>query len=307
MSIFSSRLPTILLFFSLFHLEGVFGRGGGGGSGSGDGPDVSLDLSLTPEVEAVFALRIVIAIITLFQLGYSLKRFKSLHLPEGEPILRYDTGMLFRILLTSYTVIYILYNSLYAVSTASRGGNFHLPLAFFPGTNFTGQLVAIVLFYATLLSIVAYRQRLQLNPAKNILNLKTFLDGTLLVTILALGIAQDAVPGTGLNPNDPEDQKRIVILRNLIVAFQVFVSLASLNVAVSSFMARARLSKANIRDRIINICAFQCCQPDSHGLLIAAVVILGIVSIATVHFCLLMGAPPKPPKSDKGAASEKKV
>ncbi|EKM81424.1 hypothetical protein AGABI1DRAFT_89902 [Agaricus bisporus var. burnettii JB137-S8] len=249
-----------------------------------------------------FTLRIVIAIITLHQLGYSLKRFKSLHLPEGEPILRYDTGMLSRALLTPYTVIYLLFNILHAVLVAGGGGSFHLPDGFPIGSALTSQL-AIVLFYATLLSIIAYRQKIQLNPAQNILNLKAVLDGTLLVTILALGIAQDAV----------------------------FVSLASLNVAVSSFMARARLSKANIRDRIINICAFAVSPivvcggifgiidvgiefqvpllsvELSDGLLIAAVVILGIVSIATVHCCLLMGAPPKLPKSDKGAASEKKV
>ncbi|KAF7770777.1 hypothetical protein Agabi119p4_6751 [Agaricus bisporus var. burnettii] len=171
-----------------------------------------------------FTLRIVIAIITLHQLGYSLKRFKSLHLPEGEPILRYDTGMLSRALLTPYTVIYLLFNILHAVLVAGGGGSFHLPDGFPIGSALTSQL-AIVLFYATLLSIIAYRQKIQLNPAQNILNLKAVLDGTLLVTILALGIAQDAVPGTALIPNDPEDQKRIVILRNLFAAFQVFVFL----------------------------------------------------------------------------------
>ncbi|EKM81422.1 hypothetical protein AGABI1DRAFT_82947 [Agaricus bisporus var. burnettii JB137-S8] len=182
----------------------------------------------------------------------------------------------------------------------------------------------MVLFYATFLSIIAYRQRIQLNPAERVFNLKTFMDGWLLAIMLILAIAVAAVFG-----NTSSIQDRIAG-SNLGIAYEVFGFLASLDVAVSAFMARARLSKANIHDKIINISAFAVgpivvaggifriinvaiqlnARPfyNRLALLIATVAIEGTVSIAAVYCCLLMGAPPKAPKADgKGAPVEKKV
>ncbi|KAF7770778.1 hypothetical protein Agabi119p4_6752 [Agaricus bisporus var. burnettii] len=308
MSLFSSRLSTILLIFSFFNLEGVLVTGMRIPPDPGDDPDVSSDSDfnhLPPALDTIFILRMVIALMTFSQVGYSAQRFKSLHLPE-----HYDTGMLSRILLVSYTIIYLLFNILHAVVVASGSG---LADGLLIATELASQF-AIVLFYATLFSTIAYRQRLLLNPAQNTLNLKTVLDGALLVTILALGAAWDALlPRTGLNTNDPGYSARIAALENLIVAFQVFVFLASLNVAISSFMARARLSNANIRDRIINISAFAVSPivvcgsifgivdaglehyvapslDSGGGLLIAVVVVEGVVSIATVYCHFRMSA-----------------
>jgi hypothetical protein len=111
---------------------------------------------------------IVIALITANQLERSQVHFKRLTLPEGEPTLPCDVGMLFRILLAFYTVIYLVYNIIYAVYIAADNT---FPLAFAPGMLFTEQF-SDILFYAILLSIIAYRQRIQLNPEKNYFNLK---------------------------------------------------------------------------------------------------------------------------------------
>ncbi|EKM81421.1 hypothetical protein AGABI1DRAFT_111764, partial [Agaricus bisporus var. burnettii JB137-S8] len=118
MSTSSSRRVATFLLCSLFHIQGVFARGGGrggGGGGIGRVGGSSSDLGLPPALDAVFALTVVIALFTLYQLGKALGRFKSLQLPEGEPTLPYDVGTLFRILLTSYTTIYLVSNILYAV------------------------------------------------------------------------------------------------------------------------------------------------------------------------------------------------
>jgi hypothetical protein len=325
------------------HIEGAFGRGGGRGGGKIIGHNItgeSSDLGLSPALIAVFALTIVIALITLYQLERALVRFKHLTLPEGEPRLPYDVGTLFRVFLASYTAIFFVNNVLYAVYIAAFGGTFFLPSTFQIGVAFTGQL-SLVLFYATLLSVIVYRQRVQLNPEEKQFNLKTFLDGLLLVTILILGVAEDGIVGT----STAHESK--VAVANISLAFQVFGFLASLDVAISAFMARVRLSQAGIQDKvcgtekyifsdaylfsnkIINISAFAVslivviggiygiisiairrnASPffDGDALLIATVVIEGIVSIAAIGCCLLMGAPPKPPKTigKEGVVGEK--
>lgn len=243
MSIFSSRRVGCLLLYLCFNIEGVLGRGGGRGGGRGHVAGESSDLGLPPVLEAVFALTLVIALFTVYQLERSLLRFKRLQLPEGEPTLPYDVGMLFRTLLSSYTATYLTNNVLYAVYIAAFGDTFYLPSNFQIGVAFTGQL-SLVLFYATFLSIISYRQRIQLNPEEKQFNLKTFLDGLLLTIILILGVAGDAIAGTSTLIED-----RITI-QNLSVAYEVFSFLASLDVAVSSLMARARLSKAGIHDKV---------------------------------------------------------
>jgi hypothetical protein len=242
-----------------FHIEGAFCRGGGKGGEEGGGgiikngadgadagssiADASSGLDLPPALTAVFALTIVIALFTLYQLQRALVRFKRLTLPQGEPTLPYDVGTLFRVFLASYTAIYLINNVLYAVSIASFGDTFLLPSTFQIGVAFTGQF-SLVLFYATFLSIIAYRQRIQLNPQEEAFNLKVFVDGLLLATILALGVAEDAIAGTSTSIEGA------IAVANIILAFNVFSLLASLDVAISSFMARARLSNAGIQDKV---------------------------------------------------------
>jgi hypothetical protein len=259
MSMSSSRRVGCLLLSLFFHIEGVFCRGGGRGGEEGGGgtighgangadtgsniADASSGLDLRPALVAVFALTIAIALITLYQFERALVHFKRFPLPEGEPTLPYDVGMLFRIFLASYTAIYFVNNVLYAVFIAAHGGTFFLPFNFQVGVAFTGQF-SDVLFYATLLSIIAYRQRIQLNPEENLFNLKTFLDGLLLATILALGVAEDGIAGT------PTAIGNRVAVANISLAFQVFGFVASLDVVISAFMARARLSQAGIQDKV---------------------------------------------------------
>lgn len=245
MSPSSLRSVATLLILSFFHIEGVFARGKGKdvGDTAGNASDTGSDLGLSGILQAAFAITIVIAVLTLYQLGTSLKRFKSLQLPDGEPTLPYNVGILFRILLTFYTVMFIVYQALYATYIASFGYRFFLPDGFQIGMVFTGQF-STVLFYATPLSIIAYRQRIQLNPSENLFNLKTFLDGLLLAIILILGVAQDGLAATATFRKD------FIALSDLGVAYDVFAFLASLNVAISSFMARIRLSRAGVQDKV---------------------------------------------------------
>lgn len=238
------RVGSALVFLSAFYVDGVLGKGGRGkGKGSDIGDAVSNSLDLPPDLTAVFAITIVIAIITLFQLGRAGSRFKKFVLPEGEPTLPYDVGLLFRVLLFSYLVVYLLYNILYAIFVSAQYGSLLLPGGLGIGSSFVGQL-ADVLFFATLLSIITYRQRIQLNPREGQFNLKSFLDGWILATILILGIGQDAVAGSATSFHDS------LAVLDLAVAFQVFILLASIDVAFSAFMASARLAKAGIQDKV---------------------------------------------------------
>lgn len=242
----SRRVGSILLFLSALHIGEVVGKGGRkGGGGFGDAVGSSLDLP--PPITAVFAITIVIAVLTLFQLGAAAARLKKPILPEGTPTLPYQVGRLFPILLFSYLLIYLVWNILYAIFLALVYGGFTIqPERFTPGMVFVSQL-SDVLFFAMLLSIVAYRQRIHLHPGENLFNLKSFLDGWLLSVILILGVAQDAIQGAAAGPLDTNSG---IAIRNFEIAYQVFYFLGSVDVAVSSIMAYVRLQKCEIRDDV---------------------------------------------------------
>jgi hypothetical protein len=271
MSMTSSRRAGILLLRLFFHVAGVLGRGGGKGGDEGgeegeggtiaDGADTGSDigdaassgLDLPPELNAVFAITIIIGVITALQFIRSLARFKHLPSRGSELTLAHNVGVLFPIFLTVYTAVYTINNALYAVYIASFGDTFFLPFTFGIGMAFTGQL-STVLFYATFLTIIAYRLRVQLNPHENLFKLKSLLDSLLLTTILFLGVAEDIIAGTSTS------LKSEVAIINLGVAFQVFGLLTSLDVAISAFIARARLSNAGIHDKV--------CQLENCGFLV---------------------------------------
>ncbi|KXN90304.1 hypothetical protein AN958_04337 [Leucoagaricus sp. SymC.cos] len=314
----SRRAKSLLVFFAFF-IDQVACKGGKGGGIKGKGSDigesVGSSLNLPPELTAVFAITIVVAVFTFYQIGRAASRLKKSVLPEGSPTLPYDVGKLFPWMLFAYLGVYLLWTILYAVYIAVEQGASLGGLAI--GMRFVAQ-VSDVLFFGMLLAIVAYRLRIQLNPSEPLFNLKSFLDGWLLTVILILGIGRDVLAGT-LASGTLIDVRSI---SNFDVAYEVFDFLGCLNVIGTSIMAHLRLKKSEIADNIVKIAAFfvtpfifirglyrlieigifNTVPPppvDPAALIIARAVIDGIASIVIVGLCLLMGAPPKPSKGDK--------
>ncbi|KAF9450701.1 hypothetical protein P691DRAFT_440328 [Macrolepiota fuliginosa MF-IS2] len=241
------RVGSILLFLATFHVGEVVGKGGRKGGGSaGDIGDAISSLDLPPSLTAVFAITIIVAVLTLYQLGRAAARFKKPVLPEGSPILPYQVGKLFPILLFSYLFIFLVWNVLYAVYIAIFYGNGSgfLSEGFIPGMWFVGQL-ADVLFFSMIFSIIAYRQRIQLHPTESLFNLVSFLQGWVLGTMFILGIAQDALAGVSMNDSGVG---YIIAINNISIASQVFYFIACIAVAASAIMAYLRLKKSEIQD-----------------------------------------------------------
>jgi hypothetical protein len=273
MSTFSSRRVGALLFYLFFHIAGVLGRGGGKGEGGGegggegeggtiaDGADTGSDigdaassgLGLSPELNAVFAIAIVIAVITLLQLIRCLVRFKHLISRDSELALSHTVGALFPVLLVFYTATYIANNVLRALYVVDFGDSFFWVSTLGVGMQFTSQFSTILL-YSTFLAIIAYRQKNQLNRQESVFNLKTVFDGLLLTTMLVLGVAEAIIAGPGRPFED------FITLMNMSLAFEVLGLLASLNVAISAYKARDRLSNAGIYDKV--------CPLENHNFLV---------------------------------------
>ncbi|KAF5362315.1 hypothetical protein D9756_002028 [Leucocoprinus leucothites] len=315
------RAASLLLLFCAFFVDQVACKGGKGGGGrKGGGSDFSGDsssLNLDPGLTAVFAITIIIAVFTLYQLGRSANRLKKPVLPPGAPTLQYDVGKLFLWTLFSYLVIYLLWNILFAVFIVVDNGIAISPLA--AGVYFVGQ-ASDVLFLGMVLAIIAYRQRIQLNPGEKLFNLKSFLDGWVLSTMLLLGVAQDALLGAAMGgmifPNSLD-------ILNFSIAYEAFNFVASMNVIGTAIMAYRRMNKSGITDNILRSAALFV-SPfifiralyriiavgltanvrngvfiDRETLFIVTTVIGGVTSIIVAGLCLFMGAPPTPKKGDK--------
>ncbi|KAF5362031.1 hypothetical protein D9756_002017 [Leucocoprinus leucothites] len=309
------RLASTFFLCAILNIAGVDARGrGGGGGGIGDDIGSAIgSLDLPPIYAAIFAIAIIILVFTLSQFIRAIKRLKTPVLPPDTPTLPYQVGKLFPALLFFYTFVFIVYNVLYAVFVAYVYGsaNGFLPEGFPAGMSFVAELSDVTLL-AALLSLVAYRERIQLNPAQSTFNLKAFLDGWLLTTVLILGIAADAL--TGLDGS------------NMSIAYQAFLFVASLDLIGSAIMVYIRFGKSDVRDPIIRSMVFivspfifigalfriidlgLVLNPprdvifDFAALELAGIIIGGVVSIVVVEVALRMGAPPKPAKSkDKGS------
>ncbi|KAJ3574756.1 hypothetical protein NP233_g1550 [Leucocoprinus birnbaumii] len=316
-----ANLPSLLFLLTCFINQAACkGKisGGGGRKGSDAGDDIANSMSsldLPPGLTAVFAITIIVAVFTLFQLGRSANRLKKPALPLGAPTLPYDVGKLFLWSLFSYLLMYLVWAILYAVYIALYYGIPRTPLA--PGVFFVSQ-VSDVLFLGTILAIVAHRQRVQLNPAEPLFNLKSFLDGWFLTAMLLLGIAQDGLLGVAISGESVNG----VDITNFNIAYEAFQFIASLGVIGTAIMAYNRLNKSGISDNIIKSAALfvspflfiralyriialgielnvRSAYVDRQALAIADIVVGGLTSIVIAGLCLRMGALPKPPKGDK--------
>lgn len=242
-------IPSTSLLLVVLQVAQVFGKGGkggGGGKGSGIGDSLgSLDLSGTNT--ALFVIVVLIAILTLSQMFRAMRRFKNPILPPDAPVLDYQIGKLFPTFLFVYTFTYLVYNILYCVFVVSAYSFSHrgfVPASFSPGTSFVGQLSDIS-FLATFLSILAYRQRIQLNPSEEAFNLKSFLDGWLLSTTLILGIASNALLGALIG-----GQPTRLAVNNMEIAYQAFLFVSSLDVIASSIMVYVQFRKCEVEDKV---------------------------------------------------------
>ncbi|KAJ3574750.1 hypothetical protein NP233_g1559 [Leucocoprinus birnbaumii] len=306
------RLASILALGSILNTQGVVARGrGGSGIGKGIGDAIGT-LDLPPIYTAVFALVIVIIIFTLSQFLRAIGRLRTPKLPPDTPPLPYQVGKLFPAFLLLYTLVFMVYNILYAVFVAyvwGDSGGF-LPEGYSAGMSFVAQLSNVILL-AALLAIIAYRERIQFNPAQSAFDLKSFLDGWLLSTVLILGIAADALEG--------------IDSQNMAIAYQAFLFVASVDMIASAAMVYIRSQKSGVEDRIIRNMMFVVSpfiffgalfriidvgitynnrDPlfDYSALELAAVIITGVVSITVVEIALRMGAPPKPAKVKEGGS-----
>ncbi|XP_006461539.1 hypothetical protein AGABI2DRAFT_178653 [Agaricus bisporus var. bisporus H97] len=326
---YPGKVAYIFLALSAFHFDQVLGRGGRGGGGhtggsTGDDSD-SNSLELSPSMTAVFALTVVVSIVTLYQLVCTLGRFRKRDLPEDHKSnpSPYDIGPHFLKLLFGYLFVYLTSNILYALAVAYDEVDFLRVLhsqGLHVAAAFTAQL-AYVLLFAILLSITRHRQRIQLNVYAPTFNLKFLLDAFLLLDILVLGIVQDAI---GLKLREMFNAEVIAVV------FHVLVFYASIYTTIYAILIYMRLSRATISDSIIWTVAFlagpalvvvtlyrlitiSIAYANSfvhvrdivhsstgffhlEGLLIADTTIAGVVFLFVAECCLHMGAPPRAPK-----------
>lgn len=264
------RAASLLLLFATFFIDQVVCRGGGGGFriGGGGGGKLGDDvgdavgnhissLNLPPGQTAIFAITIVVAILTLLLLYRALVRLKKPVLPVGVPTLQYDVGKVFLWLLASYLFFYLISNILFAVIVANDSASTQIAVSVGIAGNFMAQ-VSDVLFLGMILAIIAHRQRIHLNPAEKPLNLKSFLDGWLLSIILILGIAADGLQSQVTL--GPEAISNLIDIRNFYIAYQVFNFVASCNVIGTAIMAHTRLTKSGIQDNVRYPFCFVCTQ-----------------------------------------------
>lgn len=223
---------------------GARSKGGGGGDSIGD---ALASFDLPPIYTAAFAITIVIAVVTLYQMVRAALRFKAPVLPPDAPTLPYQVGKLFVPFLSLYTLVFLIYNIFYAVFVALTFSlsNSGLPsLGLVSGMSFVGQLAKVFLL-AMFLFIIAHRERIQLNPAEKPFNIKSFLDSWLLSVVLILGIASDAIAGVPTAGMAHQDANR-----NMNIAYQAFLFVAGLGMIVSSIVTYSRFRKSDIQDKV---------------------------------------------------------